>query len=63
MLAALAVVLARWAGGDRLLVDIEARPERVPFRDVRLSAAPSGRLPTVSRTPCGSRRGRRRRRC
>jgi non-ribosomal peptide synthase protein (TIGR01720 family) len=39
MLAALAVVLARWAGGDRLLVDIEARPQRAAAAGKDLSRA------------------------
>ncbi|HEX6524000.1 MAG TPA: amino acid adenylation domain-containing protein [Streptosporangiaceae bacterium] len=39
MLAALAAVLARWAGGDRLLVDVQARPRRVPVEGADLSRA------------------------
>jgi amino acid adenylation domain-containing protein/non-ribosomal peptide synthase protein (TIGR01720 family) len=42
MLAALAVVLTRWAGGDRLLVDVEGRPQRgaAVGRDLRRAVGP-----------------------
>ncbi len=37
LLAALAAVLARWTGADRLLVDVEGRPQRARFDDIDLS--------------------------